>query len=340
MNFLLAREYGDPRDLGVYMSGTPGVEFEIHASSLLEACAVPGTRAIVYSNNPGGLAGFSSRQVRATVPALEAIEREYPTAAADARTFREALLRSRGYHEGIDPPLVDLASPWLRLQFRKLAHLGGLQLWRRDGADRVVALADACARTYDDPATRTVMTRHMPPPESYWIAAGGDAVWRAWLRMAAEMCRSRGIRFVYYVPPHLNATERELEESFRPRFVNAIREVLAPFPNAIVIDHSGNRELGDADLVWVPADPVGSEHCKTGYLFNLVGQIKRCRLLLDELARLPELGIGRRSATLGWSGERSLPRCDHPVTFLPGLRPDILETNLRDPLLRLTQPAN
>jgi hypothetical protein len=93
------------------------------------------------------------------------------------------------------------------------------------------------------------------------------------------MAARHKIPFVYYVPPHLNVPADQYEAEFRPGFVDKVREVLAPFSNATVIDHAVGHGLSACDQVYDT-----ERRFSAGYLFNFAGKLKQSRLLLADLA--------------------------------------------------------
>jgi hypothetical protein len=149
---------------------------------------------------------------------------------------------------------------------------------RRNRED-IEALFNEVKSNYDNPVTCSTPERALLPRELYWAGSGGDAVWQSWLRIAAGMAARHRIAFVYYIPPHLNVPVERYETEFVPGFVDKVRAVLAPFSNAVVIDHAVGHGLSACDQVYDT-----EQRFSAGYLFNFAGKLKQSRLLLAELA--------------------------------------------------------
>jgi hypothetical protein len=200
---------------------------------------------------------------------------------------------------------------------------------------RIVSLLDACAGTYAD-ASNDKPFRPMMPRGDFWKACGGEEVWMAWVRLAATMCKSRGITLIYYIPPHLNVTEKEYRKTFGPAYVERVRRAFAPYSNVVVIDHSMNRELGPHDALWIE---LQNQCFKQGYLFHIIGRLKLARALIRVLREHKAIPSDDecRYAGSAWPGERSLPSLLSAVEFLPsGL---VLDEIQREEIVSRSKPA-
>jgi hypothetical protein len=275
-----------------YGFGTPEVDFERHLMSLRLAVRQGNVRSVIYINNPGSLQAFTKPTNTVYVlPVLDAIERDYPELASDVKTYRQALLASAGYRRGQE---VMSETPWLRVAAERLSSwsLGLSRRWRgvtegitftpfegRRRTEAIDALFRDVKSNYGNRAACSAPERGLLPRDLFWAAAGGNGVWQSWLRLAAGMAARHKIPFVYYVPPHLNVPMDQYEAEFRPGFVDKVREVLAPFPNAIVIDHAVGHGLSACDQVYDTEQLFSA-----GYLFNFAGKLKQSRLLLADLA--------------------------------------------------------
>jgi hypothetical protein len=332
-----------------YAFGTPEVDFERHLMSIRLAVRQGDVRSIIYINNPGSLQAFTKPEntVRA-LPVLDAIEREYPGLAADVETYRRILLGSAGYLKG---RTAIAATPWLTRAGERWSRwmLGLSWRWRGildnfaftpflrlRGAESIQSLFDDVKANYDNPVTCSIPERGLMAPSLYWAGSGGDALWQAWLRLAAGMAARHGIKFIYYVPPHLNVPMERYKAEFRPGFVDKVRAVLAGFPNAIVIDHAVGHGLSACDQVY-----DSEQHFSAGYLFNFAGKLKQSRRLLAELAerRILSVPAERFQSMSRW--ERALP----PVFAQPKVLSDGESEKVREELFssgdwKLSLPAN
>lgn len=306
----LMEEHGSERFYGF---GTPEADFERHLMSIRLAVEQGDVRSIVYINNPGSLQAFTRpRNAVRVLPVLEAIERDYPELAPDVKIYGEALLASAGYHKGLEEASQkswlaragDRLSWWsLGLSRRWQGMVDGIVFTSFDArrkAEATARLFEDTRRNYDNPVTCSTPERGLLPQNLYWAGSGGDAVWQSWLRIAAGMARKHNIPFVYYVPPHLNVPPARYEAEFRPGFVDRVRAVLAPFPNAMVIDQATGHGLSACDQVYDT-----QLHFSAGYLFNFAGKLKQSRVLLAELAgrRIVEAPAGSFSSPSRWESE-------------------------------------
>lgn len=316
-------ERGGP-DETFHAFGRPDVDFARHLISIRQATEQGAVRSLIYINNPGSLQAFTRpANALAVLPVLAAIEREHPRLAPDVEIFRGALLASAGYREGLAENAA--MSPWKRFGERLSTWADGLtRRWRGvvrslaftafpGGRDRheTETLFQATRANYDNPVACAAKGRGLMAPEQYWIGAGGEDVWRAWLRLAAGLAAERGIPFIYYVPPHLNVPQDRYEREFRPYFVERVEAVLAGFPNAAVIDHAVGHGLSPCDQVYDT-----ERHFAAGYLFNFAGKLKQARLLLADLAERGVVGGGAERFRVPTLWEASLPDLPYRPTVL------------------------
>jgi hypothetical protein len=298
-----------------YGFGTPEVDFERHLISLRLAVRQGNVRSIIYINNPGSLQAFTKpRNTVYVLPVLDAIESDYPELTSDVKTYRQALLASAGHRKGRE---LMSETAWLSRTGERLSSwaLGVSRRWRgmiegitftpfegRRRTEAIGALVRDVKNNYRNPAACSAPERGLLPKGLFWAAAGGDGVWQSWLRLAAGMAARHKIPFVYYVPPHLNVPAEQYEAVFRPGFVDKVREVLAPFPNAIVIDHAVGHGLSACDQVYDT-----EQRFSAGYLFNFAGKLKQSHLLLADLSARGIVEVPAESLRSPSRWERELP---------------------------------
>jgi hypothetical protein len=357
LNFVWCNEYEGTHQPVFENFGRAG-GLDAHLISIYQALARPGVKTLLYINAPGALTNFmSSHDTLVAILVLEHVRREHPETAGDVETYLRYLYGSVGYQRAlaelgkdwrkqVDSQTLQFISagaapetkapppgPTLGLTRRAFAlydwsfdRLSHLSLLRAPGprlaptfdrSERVLQLLDACARGYADPRNNK-WVRRMMKKEDFWALCGGEEVWSAWVRLVATLCKARGIRFVYYVPTHVHVSSEEYWETFKPEFVDRVRESFAPYPHVTVIDHTAAGEFNAADLQWwnhhhgVPI--------KAGYVFNAVGRLKQARLLLPALIEAGVLyGEGAPARYLGsaWPGERLLPGGPATIPFVP-----------------------
>jgi hypothetical protein len=320
LNVLMERQ-GSER---FYAFGTPEVDFERHLMSIRLAVRQGNIRSIIYINNPGSLQAFTKpRNTVHVLPVLDAIEHDYPELSGDVKTYREALLASAGYQKGNEE--ISRTSRLMHARDRLIAWVDGLsRRWHGIAGgmsftpfealrnrEAIEALFREVKNNYDNPVTCSAPERALLPQELFWAGSGGDAVWQSWLRIAAGMAARHRITFVYYIPPHLNVPVKRYEAEFRPGFVDKVRAALAPFPNAIVIDHAVGHGLSACDQVY------DTQHrFSAGYLFNFAGKLKQSRLLLAELAEHRLVSVPSQSFRSPSRWEMELPPIHKEPTIL------------------------
>ncbi|MEO5336044.1 MAG: hypothetical protein H7841_03975 [Magnetospirillum sp. WYHS-4] len=299
-----------------YGFGRPDVDFERHLISVYQAVRQGDVRSLIYINNPGSLQTFTRpSDTLAALPVLAAIEAEYPRLAEEAKTFRAALLASQGHAQAVVPSATDRLSAWadgVARRWQGLRDSVAFTVWPMQRAHHEArTLFEQVRANYDNPAACQARNRTPMPAGQYWIGAGGEATWQAWLRLAAGLAAEHGVRFVYYVPPHLNLSEARYAAEFRPRFVERIKAVLAAFPNAAVVDHAMGHGLSACDQVY-----DAEKHFASGYLFNFGGKLKQARILLADLAerRIVAGPASRFLPPARW--EAALPSLPMPVAML------------------------
>ncbi|MBI5164779.1 MAG: hypothetical protein HY985_12860 [Magnetospirillum sp.] len=334
-----------PSDERFFAFGKPDVDFDRHLISLFHAVRQGTVKSVVYINAPGSLQAFTRPDnAVAVVPVLDAIAREHPALAADVATYRAALLASEGYRRGLEKaasaPVWAPAATWVAGLARRWDGMrNGLALTpfpARRAHDDVAALVDEVRANYDNPVACGIKSRGLMAPEQYWIGSGGDAVWQAWLRVAAGLAAAHRIPFVFYVPPHLNVPEERYAAEFRPAFVDRVRAVLEDVPGATVIDHATRPGLTACDLVYDTDRRFAS-----GYLYNFVGKLKQARMLLAELSTRGLVATPAEAFARPSPWERSFPAIAAPPQRLSAEESEaVREELIRDGEWRLSRPAS
>ncbi|MBF0168942.1 MAG: hypothetical protein HQL45_15060 [Alphaproteobacteria bacterium] len=316
-----------------YAFGRPDVDFDRHLVSVHQAVRQGDVKSLVYINNPGSLQAFTRpANLPLVLDVLDDIEKNYPALAQDAATYRAALLASNGYAKAIEAPASwqDGISQWSKGIAKRLRGFLDSASFTPYATLRDQEQGDTLFRqvrsNYDNQTTCTTPERALMTPDQYWIGSGGDAVWQAWLRLAAGLANAHGIPFVYYIPPHLNVPEDRYRSEFKPHFADRIAAVLAGLPNTHLIDHATGHGLSPCDQVYDSERLFGA-----GYLFNFAGKLKQSRLLLIDLSRLGLLtntGAMRFAAPTRW--EASLP----DLGFKPTVLSDAATAPIREELIR------
>ena len=317
LNNVLAEQAPDIADR-FYAFGKPDVDFDRHLMSIYQAVRQGNVKSIVYINNPGSLQAFTRpANAAAAADVLDAIERDYPQLAKDARIYRAALQASQGFaksHEPAKPGKSDIEI-WAKGVTARwqgvLQSLNVTPFERLRNQEQSNALLADVRNNYDNPVTCATPERALLPADLFWKGAGGDEVWQAWLRLAAGLAQAHGIPFVYYVPPHLNLPAQRYEADFKPYFADRVASVLKDIPTARLIDQSVEHGLSACDQVY------DSEHLfGAGYLFNYVGKAKQSRLLLGELARQGLLAADNQRFAPPTRFEASLPAATPHLAIL------------------------
>jgi hypothetical protein len=358
LNFVWCNEYAGAHT-PIFSNLGRGGYLEAHLFWLERAASMPGVEGIIYANAPGAMGNFlASEATLVAIPVLERIRRDYPEAAPDVDTYLRCLYASNGYRQA----LAECSDDWrdrVDLRAGTLRRRGGPKemLKRfvddqtefisgiRDGATgaliefptrgrddrpmgrrsphsaRIVDLLDACAARYLDPANRKPMKRPLKPA-AYWGPVGGDQAWTGWANIVAKVCKARGIKLVYYIPPHLNHTDAASRATFAREYGDRVRRTFAGYSHVLVLDHADGRTLCQSDLLWhlygqsagagIPYNP--------GHIPNIIGRLKAARFLIGALVEAGWLGNGDRACRYlgsGWPGERALPTSSLVLDYLP-----------------------
>ena len=96
-------------------------------------------------------------------------------------------------------------------------------------------------------------------------------------------------------------------KTYKPRFVEKMKEILDPY-GAIFIDHTIDHNINPYDIYWVQNLPY-----KKGHHNNIVGTLKKGRLLLGELIRHGVIEVQRIEDAVAWKGEANLPDFEFEV---------------------------
>ena len=360
---------------GSRTSGAGG-GFDAHLISIYLAAARPSGKTLIYINAPGDLSNFmDSKTTLIASVVLERIRVEYPEAAEEANTYLRYLYGSVGYRKALaelgpdwkrrvdpetlefvakdSPPPTPPAAPVkgasftqraFRLydwSFDRLSHVPMIREPRPrlsrtfDKNERVIQLLDECASRYLDPANDK-WVRRMTKKEDFWVCSGGDEVFRAWAGIVAKICRARGVRFVYYIPPHMHVTPTEYREAFKPEYVDRVKQTFAPYAGVTVIDRTMAPGFNVADLTWWTH--FHGVDIKAGYLYNAIGTLKAARILVASLA---EAGVldheGRSFHYLGsaWPGEARLPQGPSTIRYVPQDKTDLVHELILEPEYRI-----
>ncbi len=357
LNFAVRNEGGPRARDRFYFAGKDALTFEGHLLSIHQACAIKNVRSILYMNGPGGLVAFDNPADNlAVVPVLESIAREYPGAAPHARTYLARLQDSNGYQQALErektlanastSPRPQNMNPWRAIaaanacaqklrSFRESAALG-LRAHEMNDTESI-RLLEACAERRNHPEAEQYPFRRMMRPEDFWTAAGGEEAWTAWMRMVLEMCKARGIDFVFYIPPHVNVTGEEYATGFQPFFTERVRAVCRDYPNAHVIDQARQHDLNAGDMLWF--FPWTRAGIRPGYLSDMIGKLKTCRGLLRALAAEGVTHPDSAPQRAIWGPITADTQPGAPLRYIPEeKRRDFQEYSLREEVIVRSMP--
>ena len=306
-------------DISFYQFGFPDPNFDTGLKNIYNALRQPNVKAIIYINAPGGLEAFVEPHGLVGIKeTLEKIKQDYPSLTADAGFFLNKAVHSIGFKEDYwNEFFYKIKSYFPALgQFKSemIAPPVFIKNYRAgDTKDEFTSITPenkklfdehqhqqflktfGISRThYENPKSCGLPLRQMMPPNDFWQADGG--VFESFIRLAAGMAQAKGVAFIYYIPPHLNVTNEQYQQSFKPLFVDRVTALLSGYPNAYLINHSNIDGFSTCDLahikenVFKPYD--GNNHLPfepfianfaPGYVFNLIGKIKQSQTLLEEL---------------------------------------------------------
>ncbi|MCH8823963.1 MAG: hypothetical protein IH984_10685 [Planctomycetes bacterium] len=128
-----------------------------------------------------------------------------------------------------------------------------------------------------------------------------------WFHILGGVCQAEGIQLVVWFPPDLSISDEHYHKTYKPRFVEKMKEILDPY-GAIFIDHTIDHNINPYDIYWVQNLPY-----KKGHHSNIVGTLKKGRLLLGELIRHGVIEVQRIEDAVAWKGEANLPDFEFEV---------------------------
>lgn len=374
LNFVWCNEYAGANQPLFVTWGEVGA-LDRQLLSLSEALREPDVGSVLCLTAPGALANFvDHRNTLLLDQLLGRLSVDEPEVADDARAYRACLRESEGYRQAraqtsaadhaalgssasvsallsaLLPPRTEPAQGTFDRLADLRSHIAQAACWHPCGScrpsrstfeqtARVQELLDACAARYGHRET-DIPFRRLMPRERYWECVGGMTAWRAWANLMAGLCRAHGVKFIFYVPPHVHVRDDEYRNDFRPYFVEEVRRAFAGHANAVVIDHAADRSLGAADAV---AYEHAGRLMKSGYLFTAVGRLKQARRLLAALVETEALVSASEAPPYrgsAWPGEVQLPPSRLSVHHFPEeLRRQLQEEILQDEIVRRSRPA-
>jgi hypothetical protein len=359
LNFVWCNEYSGAHT-PIFSQFGKSDFLEKHLFWIDRAASTPGVEAIIYTNAPGEFGSFlESGPTLVLIPTLERIRQMYPEAAPDVDIYLRCLYDSEGYQRALAEcgadwrDRVDLETGTLRprgihhslkqwmddqTQFMSKIRecvtttLIALPAWGRKDPQRdrrspnsakIVELLDQCAARYLDPDNQRGLKRPMKK-EVFWSAVGGDEVWTAFANIVAKICKARGIKLVFYAPPHVNLTDPGSRETYEREYVDLVRKTFSGFSHVFVLDHVRGQTLCQSDSLWdyFPTDerPAPGLAYNSGEIPNIIGRLKSARFIISTLLEtglLTDGGTTPRHLGSSWPGEQFLPTRSLVLDFLP-----------------------
>lgn len=310
-------EYGVGDNVGFYDFALPSTLRANHLWSIHHALQAPGPRTIIYVAGIEMIHMYDSDALGAVVASrvLERWRELYPDARPQIDRY-DAYLRTLPAHaaarrrfgdnwDGLLDPETLLPSRWLSVEStgdaltmihyvkRNISDwVNGpsvfasrmLQRFSRFDAVREQTLTrETFSRRQYAEATHQYLARYMTmvmtAPTEY-LADGGEPM-RLWYELAVRVTQSAGAKFAAYIPPHMEFSPEHYRDYFHPHFVQPLSRWLQA-QNVSLIDNTVLPGAGFPDAVALlgcrPGDCVTS-----GFHFNLAGEFKQARLLIESL---------------------------------------------------------
>lgn len=290
LNYVLEHEAGATRSFT--FAGNPDLNYGLHADiqALYDILAHNRDRTLVYTTVPGALVlGVFDFEIYHARLILDEIEANFTTLTPYTTELR-AMLLDYAREKGLAEPRPSAAMAKAFSRFRALRGqaaeaLNGFfgfeqaLLNRFDRIDRreLEAMLASHAAHYDDPVpTRTPLTPFLKSDEVFRTTLARD-IYLGFLKVFAAMARERNTTLVVHLMPLCNLTENDVTTSYRPAFVEPLRQALAPFDNVRLID------LGPATESFRPSDVAEAPHPRRGLMYYITGKLQHARLLANEL---------------------------------------------------------
>ena len=339
---LMRNEYVPREEVKFYDVSAPNTGMADHTLFLFHALQAPNVKSVVYINALG-LSHFKSFKPWRTLELMSVLEKfmvRYPGAGHEIAAYRRLLVKAPVYRKAIErfgqdwrhlidpetyvftgktnvgPPLFSKAGAQLLASQMKQVlggYLSGLTealLYplevvadMRYGARDLVLREnlDWVASQYGRPEHEVAVT--VQRGGNYLLNPDTVEENRVWLRMTAAVVREYGAKLVIYAQPMLRILPEDHRRSFRPKYLEPIRDWLTSY-EPVIIDHTTDHPLTQQDFVQICDKGV----CKsTGYYVNLVGRLKQARLLINTMIDAGIIDAGKRKDSVFWQGERDLP---------------------------------
>ncbi|PIR00644.1 MAG: hypothetical protein COV66_05680 [Nitrospinae bacterium CG11_big_fil_rev_8_21_14_0_20_45_15] len=340
LNYLLKKEYGDKNDLFFEM-GAPDVYVTEHLFQLGHILKAPNVKTIIYSNLSGGLHSFYEKDLeillqtrmileewKKTFPEARAYLDEYLKGLDDSKEFKEAKNKFPDYlsktslkilPEGTVPPKNLIAEIFSNHSFKKISSLENFLISNFSHIKRS-----------DDLEWEQTLERNLEKALALYKSPMNDRTFRLWadarklsydqkkkpsyaifLNILASICKARGIQLIYYFPPMLSISAQDYDQKFKPDFIDPIRRIIEPY-GALIIDNTIRHDLNQYDVYWkMRKNP--SNGWKRGFQTTILGNLKRGRLLIEELHDLHLLDTSPRKIN-SYAWDRSvLPKIPFEV---------------------------
>jgi hypothetical protein len=342
MSYLLSLEYGND-SAKFYDMGSPDTLVTEHIFQLGHLIKASNIKTLIYTNINWALYSFREKKPESTLQASVVLEHwkdEFPEARPHIENYLKSLYESKQYKKTIKKyPNGNFLSQMDSKIFPIGYSLSSSQLSlsnSNDAFNKFSTLRNYSVRSYshikranhkrweqqlETNALKALALYQSPAndkPLMMWKSHSKLTIdpkkrkeFILFLHIMGEICKARGIKLIYYYPPMMGIERENYENIFKPNTVNYVQNLIAPY-GGITIDHSFKHNQNPYDMYWKTRKkpPV---YFKRGFETNIIGNFKRGRALIEEMAELGLVQINPNEQNdKPWS-IAALPKVETPI---------------------------
>ena len=288
VNFVLEEEAGASK--GFTFVGNPDLNYGLHADIqvLSDTLRANSGKTLVYTTVPGALVlGIFDFEIYHARLILDEIDSNFTTVSPHTARLR-ALLDEYVATLKLARPEDSPANRRMAGAFAAFREMRGKAASALDslfGAEQAVmnrfdrvdqgelqTMLASHAANYDHPdLTRSEITPFLKPHELFRTPLARD-IYLQFMTLFAAMAKERNVTFVVHLMPLYNVTPEDAKTSYRPHFVDQLRQTLAGFDNVRIMDLG--ESTGDMCIKDVAEAPLA----RRGLMYYITGKLIHARL--------------------------------------------------------------
>ncbi len=342
MSYLLQSEYGN-NDAQFFDMGAPDTLVTEHIFQLGHLIKASNIKTLIYTNINWALYSFREKKPDSTLQASVVLENwkdEFPEARPYIENYLKSLYKSKQYRKTVkkypDGNFMDQMNPQIFPIGYSPPSSQSSKFPSKDGFQKLSKLRDYTIRSYShikrandkrwnqqlETNTLKALALYQSPandkPMMMWKSKSKltidpkkrkEFIW--FLHIMGEICKALGIKLIYYFPPMMGIERESYETVFKPNTVDFVQNLITPY-GGIVIDHAFKHNQNPYDMYWKTRKkpPV---YFKRGFETNIIGNFKRGRALIEDMAELNLIQIDpKKQNDKPWS-PATLPKVETSI---------------------------